>query len=168
MKPTIICIVGKSGSGKTMVAEHIEAKHGIFMIQSWTDRAKRTETENGHTFISKEEFDNLSQDDMIAYTEFGDNRYCCLKDDLKDINTYVIDDDGVKYLEEKHANDYNIISIYIDRSILEREKVIDKDRIDRDEKKFSKPLDAYDYVVTNNASTTDLYYKIDEIINTIK
>ena len=54
--------------------------------------------ETGHTFVTKEEFDTFSHDDMIAYTEFGGHRYCCLKKDVLDFNTYVIDERGLIYL----------------------------------------------------------------------
>ena len=65
----IICIVGESGSGKTTIAEYIEREHGIKMMKSYTDVLCVIRETN--TFVTKEEFDSFSHDDMIAHTEFG-------------------------------------------------------------------------------------------------
>ena len=100
----------------------IEHTYGIYMIPSWTDRAPRFEGENSHTFISKSEFDDIKHEDMIAFTKFGDNRYCCLKSDVKPLNTYVIDERGLKYLQENFVDDYDIISLRVTRDIEKRKK----------------------------------------------
>jgi len=67
MKKKILCVVGKSGVGKTTSVEYIEFQHFVPMIQSYTDRQPRYKDENGHTFLSKYKFDTINTDDMIAY-----------------------------------------------------------------------------------------------------
>ena len=86
---------------KTTIAEYIEEKYNIPSIYSYTDRPPRYPKERGHTFVSPEEYDKFDVADMIAYTNFGGKRYCCLKQDVKSINTYVIDENGLKYLEKE-------------------------------------------------------------------
>ena len=66
---TIYLIVGRSGSGKTTIAEELERKYGLKSIQSYTTRPKRSDNETGHIFVSDEEFDKLT--DMVAYTLAG-------------------------------------------------------------------------------------------------
>jgi len=166
-KDKIITITGPSGSGKTFAAEFIEEVYGILMIQSWTDRPKRYENENGHTFISKEEFDKLDVNDMIALTNFGGYRYCCLKSDVKDINTYVIDDKGVDYLEEHYKDVYDIVKIYINRPLSERKKIVDEERLKRDEKMFYKPLSDFDYVIQNDSDIENFKKQIKIVIRDI-
>ena len=149
MKPILICIVGESGSGKTSIAEFIENEYDIHMIPSWTDREPRYEGEDSHTFISKEEFNEIKYEDMIAYTEFGGNRYCCLKSDVKPMNTYVIDERGIKYLKDNFSDDYEIISLRVTRDIEKRRECVDDDRIERDIGMFTLPFSYYDHVIDN-------------------
>lgn len=148
-KVIIICIVGESGSGKTMIAEALEQLADIPLIQSYTDRPKRTPTENGHTFLSKEEFDLLDESQMIASTNWNGYRYCCLAQDLKPVNTYVIDCNGLEMLKTKYGGIYNIISIRIKRLKTTRIKVVGNDRVARDDGKFYLPDEYFDYVVYN-------------------
>ena len=142
-KPLIICIVGESGSGKTTIAEYIEREHGIKMLESYTDRPMRYPGETGHTFVTKEEFDSFSHDDMIAYTEFGGHRYCCLKKDVLDFNTYVIDERGLLYLREHFSDLYEIRCMRVYASSNERIKRVGEERVKRDFGMFK--LHKYDY-----------------------
>ena len=142
-KPLIICIVGESGSGKITIAEYIAREHGIKMMESYTDRPMRYPGETGHTFVTKEEFDTFSHDDMIAYTEFGGYRYCCLKKDVLDYNTYVIDERGLLYLREHFSDLYEIRCMRVYASSNERIKRVGEERVKRDFGMFK--LHKYDY-----------------------
>lgn len=151
-KPVIICIIGESLSGKTTLADWIERQYGIKMIQSYTDRPRRSEDEDGHTFLTSEEFDLLREEDMIAHTKYGDYRYCCLKSDVQDENTYVIDEDGYLMLLSKHRNVYDIKSIRLkcDERVRVMRGTPTKDtikRIERDKGRFTLPDIFYDAVV---------------------
>lgn|SRR5512133_571704 len=172
-KPLIICIVGESGSGKTKIAEYIEQRNGIKMIQSYTDRDRRKPDENGHTFISPVEFAELDRDNMIAFTEWADEKgvlrhYCCLKSDVQDKNTYVIDERGLCYLKRKFSRDYDIVSIRIRRPKILREDFVGKERVARDEGKFFLPDEYFDYVIYNASEFIDeLYEDVDSVIDDI-
>jgi len=161
-KPLIICIVGESGSGKTTIAEYIEHEHGIKMMESYTDRPMRYPGETGHTFVTKEEFDTFSHDDMIAYTEFGGHRYCCLKKDVLDFNTYVIDERGLIYLMQNFNEVYDIKCIRVYADLSTRIKRVGKERVERDEGMFTihKDSELFTCRINNNLS---LNYMQDEI-----
>ena len=119
MKP-LICMVGKSASGKTTVANILES-NGYKQVQSYTTRLKRHENEIGHIFISDEEFNRLQN--IIAYTEYNGFRYCATKEQIDTADIYVIDVPGVETLLEKYNSARKIIIIYFDTSV--------KTRIDR-------------------------------------
>lgn len=164
-KPLIIAIVGPSGSGKTTIAEHIERQFGIKMIESHTDRSKRHPKETGHTFHTREEFDQFDVDDMIAYTEFGNKRYCCLKDDVRDRNTYVIDEYGLNILEKKYNNIYDIVSLKVECPediLLERAGI---ERVSRDKGKFTRKN--FDYSVNTNCSKHTTRIIVNHVIKDI-
>ena len=73
-RPKILAVVGESGSGKTMGVDYIERKYEIPMVRSYTDRAKRSADEDGHTFLSSEEFSDIKKRDMLAFTEWEEKR----------------------------------------------------------------------------------------------
>lgn len=166
-KKKIIAIIGRSGSGKTTACEFIERECGIPMIESYTDRPPRYKGERGHTFVTPEEFDKIHELDMIAFTKFGDHRYCCLHSDVKDINTYVIDEIGMVHLREKVSKLYDIQTIYIHRNEKKRKLYVDMKRIERDHKMFTATPEDYDYIVDNNSTFEDFYIQLLKTIRTI-
>ena len=164
-KPAIICLIGKSGSGKTTIGEYIEREYMVNMIQSYTDRPMRYPNETGHTFISREAFDALRHEDMIAYTKFGEYRYCCLKCDVRDRNVYVVDEIGYDYLTEHFGDDYQIIGVLVDRPLELRVQHVSEERIRRDAGMFIKSINEYQYHIQNDYTDTDaLFDDIDKIV----
>ncbi|NLA81193.1 MAG: hypothetical protein GX853_10710 [Chloroflexi bacterium] len=164
-KPTIICLVGESGSGKTTIGEYMEGEHGIHMIQSYTDRPKRYPDETGHTFISQKAFDTLRHEDMIAYTKFGDYRYCCLKSDVQDRNVYVVDENGYDYLTEHFGDDYRIIGVRVERPMRLRRQYVSEERLNRDVGMFTKPVTEYRYSIWNNyEDASRLFDDVDRVV----
>lgn len=157
MKKIIICIAGESGTGKTTMAEYIEKSYNIPMIYSYTDRLPRFRDEMGHIFITKEEYDELKIEDMIAFTKFGDARYCCLKKDVKDVNTYVVDENGIKYLEAMYGNEYDIFKVRLHRP--EEMRNVSTERINRDKGMFNNDI-IYDLNIYNNGNLDEFYTKI--------
>ena len=114
----IFLIVGCSGSGKTTITEQIEQKYGLKSIQSYTTRPKRYEDESGHTFVSDEEFDELT--DMVAYTEFAGNRYCATAEQIENNDLYIIDPKGVDYFMESYKGSKTPKVIFISSDMTTR------------------------------------------------
>jgi len=167
--PIIICIVGQSGSGKSLMADYLAAKHGIPMIQSRTTREPRYKGEPGHLYVSNEEFDTYKKEDMLAFTVFGENRYCCLKQDVTaPMMSYVIDETGITYLYNMFACSYHIRSIRIHRSTRERIKAVGQERVDRDRGMFNLPDEWYDFVIDNNNGKDDMFRQVNMIVKLIK
>lgn len=165
-RPKILAIVGESGTGKTTIAEMIEDNYNIPMIESHTDRPKRSPDEKGHTFHTSDEYDRLSKEDMIAWTNFGNNRYCCLKEDVEDENTYVIDERGILMLEHQHKARYNIYKLRVKRSIMKRRQYVTNDRIERDEDAFWLPNGFYDALMINDGDLTELTNSVEKVVDT--
>jgi len=162
-KPIIIAIVGESGAGKTTISNYLEKKYQISPIYSYTDRKRRYPGEKGHKFVSKEVYDGFKLEDMVAPTNFGGTRYCCLKQDIGKINSYVIDEDGVDYLVKNFSKDYNIFKLRVFRDTeLRLESMVKMERITRDTGRFKKRPREYDYVIVNNKDFDYLYKKIDD------
>jgi guanylate kinase len=165
MKPIIICIAGRSGSGKSTVADFIEKEFNIPQIQSYTTRKQRDEFDVGHKFISEELMDEYyNAPDCLAKTNWDGVRYCCLGRDVKFINTYVIDEAGIDYLKKYFSDKYNITTLFINRSWKARVKSVGLERVNRDVGKFYKKKRDYDiYVKTDNK--LKLVREVNRVIN---
>ena len=107
----IVLLIGKSGSGKTTIANQLGEQYGWTQIQSYTTRAPRYPGETGHVFITDEEFDQLT--DMVAYTEFSGSRYCATTQQVEENQIYVIDPDGYFYFMEKYKGDKIVLPVVI-------------------------------------------------------
>ena len=118
MNNPLYLFVGRSASGKTTVANILESVGKYTQVQSYTTRPKRTEDEIGHTFITDEEFDELQE--IVAYTEYNGFRYCATKNQLDEVNIYVVDIPGVQTLLEKYDSDRPIVVMYFDANIRTR------------------------------------------------
>ena len=109
--------VGKSASGKTTVADLLEFKYGLRQVRSYTTRQPRYEGEQGHIFVSEEEFNNLGE--LAAYTFYNGNHYGTTFDQLNECSVYVIDPQGVETLLSKHLG-RPIVILYFNTSAYTR------------------------------------------------
>ena len=115
-KKTILCTVGRTGSGKNYISERLSTILNYPLVVSHTTRPKRDNETNGveHWFDSKEEFDTLMQNNtVIAYTKIGEYEYCALLEDIGDNAIYIIDPHGIEYLKENFKDQINLKIIYI-------------------------------------------------------
>ena len=118
MANPLILLVGQSASGKTSVAEILESKYKLKSLRSYTTRQPRYDGEDGHVFISNEDFDKLQ--DIIAYTEYNDNKYCATKDQLDASDIYVVDPPGVETLLNSYQSNRHIYIFYLNTNIRNR------------------------------------------------
>lgn len=102
-----MCIMGRTCSGKTTFAQYIAKRFGFSILKSYTTRSPRPgEEENSdHIFITPEEITKYT-DRMVAYTKIGDAEYFSTVDQLMENDIYVIDYEGLKYLD-KCLNDFS-------------------------------------------------------------
>ena len=108
MNKPLFLFVGKSASGKTTIANMLEAD-GYTQVNSYTTRPPRYKNEIGHTFISEEEYDKL--ENIMASTVYNGYRYCTTLEQLQKVDIYVVDIEGVRTL----MNNYDLLNrpIYI-------------------------------------------------------
>ena len=115
-KKTIVLLCGKSGSGKTTVANYLEEKYGWKSVVSYTDRAMRSPDEKGHIFVTPERFDMIPRKEMVAYTEFSGHRYCATRAQVESSDIYVIDPRGILEFKERYKGSKTPVIIYLSAS----------------------------------------------------
>lgn len=111
----IYLIIGKSGIGKTTVSEYLHKKYNFKTVASYTTRPKRYDGEEGHIFVTKEEFDKLP---LLAYTKFNNYEYGATAELIQKADIYVIDIDGLKELTT-NLKDKKCVTIYLKANILQ-------------------------------------------------
>lgn len=120
----MICIVGRTGSGKDYLAKEFE-RFGYKILKSYTTRPKRYENEDTHIFISKEEANKIV--DKMAVTEINGYEYFSTISQVKENDIYIIDPEGLKTLTKSVNNKEPIYVIYVfvDNNI-RKEKAINR------------------------------------------
>lgn len=166
MKKKILCIIGKSGVGKTLASLHLQNKLGANVICSFTTRpARETEVEGReHHFV---DIDPPS-DEVLASVHFGNYKYYALKSQVHgDCTIYVIDESGYRNLIKRCGDEYDIYTLNITRKRkLRLDSNVSVLRMERDRSRIK--LEKYDYYVENNSTKSEFFRKIEEIYNEVK
>ena len=166
MSKFIFLIVGCSGSGKTTITEQLEQQYGLKSIQSYTTRQPRYDGETGHTFVSDEEFDKLT--DMVAYTEFDSKRYCATAEQVENNDLYVIDPKGIDFFMKSYKGNKIPKVIFISSDLTTRYERM----VRRAEVKGSTYIEAVDIALGRIKNDVNEFYdyihnraSIDYIVN---
>lgn len=164
----IVCLVGKSGVGKTSVAHSLRHKYNI--IQSYTTRPKRDTHEWGHTFVVPDYA--IPHHNAISYTFYNGYRYWATREQYqnKGVSIYVVDPVGVKFLKER-VKDAKIIVIYLECNFFTRlSRLLQRDgiikgtkRIINDQKEFR--AFNYDYSINAKGTLNDVAKEVRGTIN---
>ena len=135
----VICIIGKSGVGKSILANEICKDKKFHFVKSYTTRKVRIndpEDKETHIFVSKD-FREKAKEVMVEYINVEKN-YCSWVDktlfDENKINIFVVDIDA--FLKLNKRKDMNVKCVYL--QLLEEER---KERYRNRNKELVVPQD---------------------------
>jgi guanylate kinase len=103
--------VGASGSGKTTITNALVREYALTVVSSYTTRPPRYEGEEGHIFVTDEDFDSLK--DICAQTLYDGYRYCATKQQIDNSDLYVIDPAGVQYFLQTYTGEKKPVVLHI-------------------------------------------------------
>ena len=159
----LLVIVGESGCGKTSIAERLQ-QYGLKLIQSYTTRPKRKPLETGHTFVTKEDFDKIS--DKVAYLKKYGAEYCTTKQPVEDCDICILDPNSARVLKKNYNGDKKILTIYIKTSIDTRYTNMTRRRKDSERAAMNRILEdndifkgvseIADYIIENESTDLDV------------
>ena len=110
----IILLIGRSGSGKSTVAQILAKKYGMKELKSYTTRKPRYENEYGHIFVSNEEFERIEDTErIVAYTKYNGNWYCATEGLVDDSDIYVIDINGALVFKDTYKGEKSPFIVYL-------------------------------------------------------
>lgn len=154
----IILLCGKSGSGKTTIADQLE-KQGLTILQSYTTRPKRSPLEAGHTFVTPDEFAQLKE--ICAFGKFGGYEYGATREQVNQSDVYVIDAQGIEYFKKTYRGIKKPVVVYVHISPLRRLfRLLKRDGIKKGLKRWWQDIPHFfgiqsiaQYQVNNNVSS---------------
>ena len=158
----VLCLMGKTASGKDTLANKLCERTGLHNIVSYTTRPRRTNEGDTHIFISDDEYQVLENSGRIAtFTQIGQYKYCCTIDQLYDGDVYVIDPVGVQNLRKLNLPNVRLVTIYVntpddirkDRALNKRgdDRIIfmKRDMAEKDQFRTMLRNADFDYAVSN-------------------
>lgn len=117
----IYLIYGRSGVGKSSVADLLCERYGYTQVSSYTDRKPRFAGERNHVFLSTDEF-NTIRPDMVAYTMFDGHQYGVTAEAINHNDIYVIDKAGIENLRKNYHGPKGLVVIRLVASTGECER----------------------------------------------
>lgn len=164
MLKNLYIICGPSGSGKTTVVDRLERRYGYRQLRSYTTRPRRTPDEDGHTFVTEDDYLAM-KDDIVAYLYLSGNHYWTTQELADDSDLYVLDPEGLAYMREHYSGSrpLRVIGIHAPKDLLmsrmrnrgDSEEAI-RTRMEVDETLFATMFDVADFVVDNQDLVTTL------------
>ena len=111
----IILLVGRSGSGKSTVADILSRQYGRYILPSYTTRPKRFEREEGHIFVNNMFYEKVSRSrDIVAYTYFDNHHYWATAQQVNENDIYIIDPDGVAFFRSHYWGPKQVVVVWLD------------------------------------------------------
>ncbi len=171
MKPTIIAIVGASGSGKTHLSKLLQNELNVYSIVSTTTRPKREDETNGVEYYFVAQRPYIPQGEILTATHFGDYDYYALRDQVppNQICSYIVDESGVETLKRVHGSRFQIVTISVQSK---PETLIDRGicrlRIERDSNRSQLPDSYFDFIIHNDGTLEEFEVAIRETYKKIQ
>lgn len=89
-------IVGRTATGKDYLADKL-CEHGMSKLKSYTTRKRRSDAEDTHIFIEKDDIEKY-EEDIVARTEINGNTYFATRELVETCDVYIIDMNGIPEL----------------------------------------------------------------------
>jgi guanylate kinase len=113
-KHTLLCVMGRTSSGKDTLVNKLCERTGLRVITSHTTRPRRTNEGDTHIFSTRDVYEQIKTEGRVAaFTEIAGNIYWTTIDQLYQNDIYIIDPYGVKTLRDLNLPDLHIVTVYI-------------------------------------------------------
>ena len=110
----LLCVLGRTGSGKDSVTNKLCDRTGLKAITSYTTRPHRENEGEAHIFTTEEVYEQMQAEGVVAaYTNIAGYYYWTTIDQLYDNDIYIIDYRGVQTLRELNLPGIRFVTVFI-------------------------------------------------------
>lgn len=110
----LLCVLGRTGSGKDSVTNKLCDRTGLKAITSYTTRPRRENEGEAHIFTTEEVYEQMKAEGVVAaYTNIAGYYYWTTIDQLYDNDIYIIDYRGVQTLRELNLPGIRFVTVFI-------------------------------------------------------
>ena len=111
---TLLCVMGRTSSGKDSLVNKLCERTGFKSIVSYTTRPRRENEGDTHIFTTADVYEQMKNDgNVAAYTEIAGNLYWTTVDQLYANDVYIIDPLGVKTLQKLNLPNLRLVTVFI-------------------------------------------------------
>lgn len=111
---TLLCVMGRTSSGKDSLVNKLCERIGFKSIVSYTTRPRRENEGDTHIFTTADVYEQMKNDgNVAAYTEIAGNLYWTTVDQLYTNDVYIIDPLGVKTLQNLNLPNLRLVTVFI-------------------------------------------------------
>ena len=110
----LLCILGKSASGKDFLSNKLCERTGLKQLISYTTRERRVNEGETHIFATEKDYEQMrSEGKIAAFTQIGAYKYWATIDQLYTNDCYIIDFLGYKKSRELNLPNLRLVSVFI-------------------------------------------------------
>lgn len=110
----LLCILGRTASGKDTLANKLCERTGLTQLISYTTRERRVDEGDTHIFATEEDYNQAKANGQIAaFTQIGRYKYWCTFEQLYAVDCYVIDYDGLQHLRALNLPNLRLVTVFI-------------------------------------------------------
>lgn len=110
----LLCVLGRTGSGKDSLTNKLCDRTGLKAITSYTTRPRRENEGDAHIFTTEEIYKQMQTEGVVAaYTEIAGYHYWTTIDQLYENDLYIIDHQGINTLKELNLPNIRFVTIFI-------------------------------------------------------
>lgn len=129
----VLCILGKSASGKDFLTNKLCKRAGYKQLISYTTRERRVDEGDTHIFATEDDYIEMKANNQVAtFTQIGNYKYWCTFEQLYDVDCYVIDYDGLQRLRGLNLPNLRLVTVFINvPDDIREERALSKRKDDR-------------------------------------
>ena len=129
----LLCVLGKSASGKDLLTSRLCERAGYKQLISYTTRERRSNEGDTHVFVTEDDYKQMKADSQIAaFTQIGRYKYWCTFEQLYNVDCYIIDYAGLQHLRELNLPGLRLVTVFINvPDDIREERAISKRKDDR-------------------------------------
>jgi guanylate kinase len=110
----LLCIIGKTASGKDFLTNKLCERTGLKQLISYTTRERRNNEGNTHIFVTEEDYERMQAEEKVAaFTQIGPYKYWSTIGQLYETDCYIIDYLGLKTLKELNLPNLRLVTVFV-------------------------------------------------------